>query len=262
MVVVVPVFFLLLGIIEQGIQSFTAINTWLGQVDFDELAKQVHFQPYLDWLQTKLPFIDISALDIQGKIMDFFQDRWPAAFEYKYQGGGRHCKPWYFHVFHNNPDLLLFAGRGRNIGQAQVSSSTEDPSGRFHNRQPADRNEVLFDGDSHRCRTAGHSRWNRNEPGRDSRSVLGHGNGFLLPYSSCRKLYHLAPSSMLSHFVRQLEGRFVSCLVGCCGHLQHRHLSATLFFTQRVQGVSHFTFFCLFWAVCTPLAQSVSCMAL
>lgn len=70
MMVLLPVFFLLLGIVEQGIQSFAAINSWLNHVDFDDLAKQVHFQPYLDWLHQKFPFVDFDALDIQSKVMD------------------------------------------------------------------------------------------------------------------------------------------------------------------------------------------------
>jgi len=68
--ILLPLVFVLFALVEQGVDSLSAINTWLTQTDFDKLAASLKLSSYLDWVQIKLPFVHFNDIDIQARIME------------------------------------------------------------------------------------------------------------------------------------------------------------------------------------------------
>lgn len=68
--IVLPAAFVLLSLVEQGVDSLAAINKWVVQTDFDKLVARYDIGHYLAWVKIKLPFLNVESLDLQGKIVE------------------------------------------------------------------------------------------------------------------------------------------------------------------------------------------------
>ncbi|KAB1443539.1 AI-2E family transporter [Pseudodesulfovibrio senegalensis] len=70
-VILLPTVFVLFALVEQGVDSLSAINAWLINTDFDKLATSLKIDAYLNWIEVKLPFVHFHDIDIQARIMEF-----------------------------------------------------------------------------------------------------------------------------------------------------------------------------------------------
>lgn len=69
--ILLPTAFVLLALVEQGVQSLDAINTWVAKTDFNNLVAHYNLGRYLDWVEIKLPFIKVEEIDIQARVVEF-----------------------------------------------------------------------------------------------------------------------------------------------------------------------------------------------
>lgn len=69
-----PMTFLVMALISQGVESLVAVNSWLATVDPDSLANMDMLDKYEAWLAKELPFLRIQELDIQGSIIQYSKD--------------------------------------------------------------------------------------------------------------------------------------------------------------------------------------------
>ena len=68
--IIIPAVVFLLGLIGQGVDSVSAINEWLRTTDFSTLFNSDQYNSYLLWLEQKFPFIEISSIDIQARVLE------------------------------------------------------------------------------------------------------------------------------------------------------------------------------------------------
>ncbi len=68
-IIVIPAFFLAVGLSEQGVKSLREIQLWALRQDFDELMRQGG--PYMDWIREKLPFLRLEEVDLQSKVLEY-----------------------------------------------------------------------------------------------------------------------------------------------------------------------------------------------
>lgn len=68
---VLPMTFLVMALISQGVESLVALNSWVATVDPNTLIHSKWVDGYLSWIQKELPFLRISELDIQGSIIQY-----------------------------------------------------------------------------------------------------------------------------------------------------------------------------------------------
>lgn len=66
---ILPLSFLVWGLVTQGLESFTAMSKWADNTDFSTVIHDEHVAPYLTWLQEKLPFLNINEATIQAKLL-------------------------------------------------------------------------------------------------------------------------------------------------------------------------------------------------
>ncbi|WP_348771060.1 AI-2E family transporter [Pseudodesulfovibrio sp. zrk46] len=69
-----PMTFLALALISQGVESLAALNSWITTVDPDALDKLDMLDKYQAWIQKELPFLRINELDIQGSIVQYSKE--------------------------------------------------------------------------------------------------------------------------------------------------------------------------------------------
>jgi len=67
--IIVPLLVLTGALLNQGMQTLTSVQAWLGENDLESLLSQEHLAPYLDWIKTHLPVLDPSKLDLQGDLI-------------------------------------------------------------------------------------------------------------------------------------------------------------------------------------------------
>lgn len=70
-VLLIPLAVVMVALINQGIESISAINKWIRVTDFDTLMASESFKHSLGWLHAKLPILDFEGVEIRSKILDF-----------------------------------------------------------------------------------------------------------------------------------------------------------------------------------------------
>lgn len=69
--VFLPTFFFLTGLVSQAATSIAEINGWLRSPDFADLLAKARLEPAMDWLQQKIPYLDLGGIDLQGGLIQF-----------------------------------------------------------------------------------------------------------------------------------------------------------------------------------------------
>jgi predicted PurR-regulated permease PerM len=69
-VIAIPVFLLLSSLVGQGIQSINQTNDWIRAGNLQKLTQDPRVLVALDWLQDRLPWVDINKFDIQGTLLN------------------------------------------------------------------------------------------------------------------------------------------------------------------------------------------------
>jgi predicted PurR-regulated permease PerM len=69
-----PMSFLLMALISQGVESLVALNAWVAQGDLNTLGSSEVLTRYVDWLHRELPFLRINEFDIQSSIIQYSRD--------------------------------------------------------------------------------------------------------------------------------------------------------------------------------------------
>jgi predicted PurR-regulated permease PerM len=70
LLLIVPLLVLTGALLNQGMQTLSAVQTWLADNDLETLLSQEHLAPYLDWVKAHVPFLDPSKIDLQGDLID------------------------------------------------------------------------------------------------------------------------------------------------------------------------------------------------
>ncbi len=66
---ILPLAFLVWGLVTQGMSSLTAISHWADNTDFNTLLRDERFAPYLAWLRETFPFLHIDEAAIQTRFL-------------------------------------------------------------------------------------------------------------------------------------------------------------------------------------------------
>ena len=69
LVVILPLTFLILGLIPQMRQSITAVTTWLAAGNLDHIFNE-YLNPLFDWLHTEAPFLGVTSESAKLDIID------------------------------------------------------------------------------------------------------------------------------------------------------------------------------------------------
>lgn len=69
--IILPMSFFLFGLLGQGRESLTALSVWVMQNDMGDYFRIDMLKPYLDWMQSHLPFIHLEGLNIEGQLLSF-----------------------------------------------------------------------------------------------------------------------------------------------------------------------------------------------
>jgi predicted PurR-regulated permease PerM len=67
---IVPLLVLTGALLNQGMQTLAAVQTWLVENDLETLLSQEHLAPYLDWIKTHFPFFDPAKIDLQTDLIE------------------------------------------------------------------------------------------------------------------------------------------------------------------------------------------------
>lgn len=68
-VIAIPVFFFASTLIAQGVQTINQINDWIRAGNIQKLNQDPRVMEYLDWVQTRLSFLDLQKIDVASNIM-------------------------------------------------------------------------------------------------------------------------------------------------------------------------------------------------
>lgn len=68
--IIIPAVILFFGLIGQGVDSVSAINEWLRTTDFSTIFDSQHYNTYLQWIEQRFPFLEISSSDIQSRVLE------------------------------------------------------------------------------------------------------------------------------------------------------------------------------------------------
>ncbi|WP_419788218.1 AI-2E family transporter [Pseudodesulfovibrio sp.] len=68
---VLPMTFLLMALIGQGVQSLGALNAWVARGGYESFISSDIYNHYIAVLHSKLPFLHINELDIQASIIQY-----------------------------------------------------------------------------------------------------------------------------------------------------------------------------------------------
>jgi predicted PurR-regulated permease PerM len=80
-----PVFIFITGLLNQGVHTLADVNNWIRQTNLQQALHLDVIDKELDWLQAKLPFLDVKNLDIQSKILELSRSFGQALFSYSTQ---------------------------------------------------------------------------------------------------------------------------------------------------------------------------------
>lgn len=70
LLLIVPLLVLTGALLNQGMQTLSAVQLWLQENDLETLLSQEHLTPYLNWVKTHLPFLDFSKIDLQQDLVE------------------------------------------------------------------------------------------------------------------------------------------------------------------------------------------------
>jgi len=68
-VIAIPIFFFASTLIAQGVQTINQINDWIRAGNIQKLAQDPRVMELMDWVQTRLSFLDLKKIDISSNIM-------------------------------------------------------------------------------------------------------------------------------------------------------------------------------------------------
>lgn len=66
-----PMTFLVIALISQGVESLVALNAWILTINTESLANIKILDPYLAWIHKELPFLRMDELDVQASIIQY-----------------------------------------------------------------------------------------------------------------------------------------------------------------------------------------------
>ncbi|WP_051444913.1 AI-2E family transporter [Desulfocurvus vexinensis] len=69
--VFLPTFVFFSGLVSQAATSIADLTAWVRSEDFARLAQRARVDEVTAWLHERLPFLDLSGLDIQAGLLDF-----------------------------------------------------------------------------------------------------------------------------------------------------------------------------------------------
>lgn len=70
LLVVVPVSLLVASLVDQGITSFTAIQSWLQEGNLQKTIESPRVQKMFEWGSQKFDFVDFESIDLQATLID------------------------------------------------------------------------------------------------------------------------------------------------------------------------------------------------
>lgn len=69
-----PMTFLTIALIGQGVDSLVTLNKWIAQGELEALTSNDMIMKYEGWLHQHLPFLRLSDLDIQGTLLQYSKE--------------------------------------------------------------------------------------------------------------------------------------------------------------------------------------------
>lgn len=69
-----PMTFLTIALIGQGVETLVALNKWMAQGDLEQLTSIEMIGKYEAWLHAHLPFLQLDRVDIQGTVLQYSKD--------------------------------------------------------------------------------------------------------------------------------------------------------------------------------------------
>ncbi len=69
-----PMTFLIMALISQGVESLISLNAWVATADADTLPNMAMLDRHMDWIHKQLPFLRMDELDIQGSIVQYSKE--------------------------------------------------------------------------------------------------------------------------------------------------------------------------------------------
>lgn len=69
-----PMTFLIMALISQGVESLVSLNAWLATADMESLSQMDRIREYLAWIHKELPFLRINEVDIQASIIQYSKE--------------------------------------------------------------------------------------------------------------------------------------------------------------------------------------------
>ena len=69
-----PMIFLVMALISQGVESLVSLNTWIANGEFKTIISPEILDKYLVLIHEKLPFLRIHELDIQASIVQYSKE--------------------------------------------------------------------------------------------------------------------------------------------------------------------------------------------
>jgi len=67
--IILPLSFLVWGLVTQGMESFKAISHWADTTDFTTLLHDDHIAPYYTWVKETFPFLKLDEASLQSRFL-------------------------------------------------------------------------------------------------------------------------------------------------------------------------------------------------
>ncbi len=69
-----PMGFLVMALMSQGVESLVSLNSWIATADVDSLARNDLLNKYMNWIHMELPFLRINEMDIQASLIQYSKE--------------------------------------------------------------------------------------------------------------------------------------------------------------------------------------------
>ena len=69
--IILPLAFLSWGLVTQGLEAMHGVTRWVDQADSADLFHDHRVEPYLLWLQERLPFLKLDEATLQAKLLQY-----------------------------------------------------------------------------------------------------------------------------------------------------------------------------------------------
>ncbi len=69
--IIIPVLFFTVALVNQGIDTFNAINQWIGAGNLQKLMESDWIRSYSAWMSREMTYFGLTEVDLQGQIMKF-----------------------------------------------------------------------------------------------------------------------------------------------------------------------------------------------